>query len=217
MTTYLELQTLVSRKLRDTSNNTFTVAIVKDLINAAITEVSRIAPQPYQEDLTPDGSLSYQLNTSAPSRRISLSRVEIWDASPARFRVRVAFAGESLVNSSEAGWRTHNGYLELPYSYGTFAADSTFTIRVWGTKPWSALSADGDVTDLDEDAQDAMVECAVFHGYESLLNDRVLFKQYQTQSNNTDVSLGQLMSSVALWQARWDRRRKLLAEMRELP
>jgi hypothetical protein len=215
VTTLTELITAVSRDLRDTNNNAFTTAMVTDLINSAITELSRITPQPFQEDIAATGDQTYVL--TATGRKVSATRVEIWDTTPPKFRYRVPFASESNVNSSEAGWRVFNGTLEFPYNVSQFALTDAYTIRVWGYKPWTHLVNGGDTTDLDEDAQDAMRECAVFHGFERLLNERVLFAQWQQQANNTDVSTAGLINAVGLWQARWDRRRKQLAEMRELP
>ena len=122
----------------------------------------------------------------------------------------------TLPNATVPSWQDKHSR-ELPSGWASFLADDTYTIRVWGGKPWTHLVNGGDTTDLDEDAQDAMRECAVFHGFERLLNERVLFAQWQTQSNNTDTSTAGLINAVALWQARWDRRRKQLAEIRELP
>ena len=53
MTTYADLRSAVSRDLRDPDNQTFEDPIVKDLVNAALAQIGRIAPKRFQEDITP--------------------------------------------------------------------------------------------------------------------------------------------------------------------
>jgi len=76
MTTLATLRVNVSRDLRDPSNLTFSNDTVDDLINAALAEVGRIAPERFQEDIQPEeNALSYQL------RRIGVTMtVEAGDA-----------------------------------------------------------------------------------------------------------------------------------------
>lgn len=216
MSTLLELVTRVSRELRDTGNVTFTTAMVTDLINSGITEMSRIAPQPFQEDIEADGSLSYQLGAATADKRWHVTRAELWYATPLRFYCVLPFVADSLVNSSQAGWRVFNGYLELPQGWAEFAADATYTIRVWGGKPYTRLEADGDESDLGEDGEEAVIEYAAYRGFDRLLAERVLFKQWQVSSNNTDVSYGGLLGTVQTYAQKWERRRKQLALVREL-
>jgi hypothetical protein len=52
-TTLSALTTLVSADLRDSSNLTFTTAVVGELINAALAEIGRIAPGRFRTDITP--------------------------------------------------------------------------------------------------------------------------------------------------------------------
>lgn len=51
MTTFAELRSTLARRLADPGNVTFSDDDLKDMINEAIAEVSRIAPQPFVEDL----------------------------------------------------------------------------------------------------------------------------------------------------------------------
>ena len=61
-TTYGELQTKVSRALQDPSRVTFVTQTVKDMIQAAWAEIGRIAPERFQEDITPlADTQAYQL------------------------------------------------------------------------------------------------------------------------------------------------------------
>jgi hypothetical protein len=99
--------------------------MVTDLINSAITELTRIAPQPYTEDITPDGSQSYQLDAETAGRRTVATRVEIWTGSPLHYYARLEPIGESNVNSSDAGWRVWNGILYLTQGWTTFLADAS--------------------------------------------------------------------------------------------
>ena len=61
-TTFGELKTRVSTVLQDPSLRTFTEALVEELIQDALVEVGRFAPEEYTEDIDPVvGQLSYQL------------------------------------------------------------------------------------------------------------------------------------------------------------
>ena len=215
MSTLLELVTRVSRELRDTNNATFTAAMVTDLINSGITEIGRIAPQPFQEDIEADGSLSYQLGSATADKRWHVTRAELWTTTPLRYYTRLPFAGDSRVNSSQAGWRMFNGYLELPQGWADFAT-AAYTLRVWGDKPYTRLVNDSDASDLGEDGEEACIEYAAFRGYDRMLAERALFKQWQTQNNNTDASFGGLMQTVSMYGQKWAQRRRQLALIREL-
>jgi hypothetical protein len=54
-------------------------------------------------------------------------------------------------------------------------------------------------------------------GFEYLLSDRSLFEQWATQANNTDVTPAALANILGLWMSKWERRRKQLREIRQLP
>lgn len=208
----------MSRELRDTSNQTFTTALLTDYINAGIVDISRFAPRPFQEDIEPDGSLSYALLTSADPR-IRLVRVEIWDVAPnpVRMLFSIPSAAGSFYNNSEVGWRVWSGTLELPYAYSSYLADDTRNLRVWGYAPYTKLVADDDDTDLDESGQEAVVDYAIMRAYEALANDRSLFQQWQINANATDVSLAAILGALDRFASRWERKRRQLFEMRELP
>lgn len=217
MTTFVQMQTTVSRALRDESNTTFTAAMVEDLINSGIVELSRIAPRQFQEDIDADGSLEYALDTMDSDPRIRIVRVEAWDASvtPNRQICRIEPASESLSNESEAGWKWWAGVLSIPYGYSTYLADNTKVIRVWGYAPYTQLVNDSDTTDLPDDLVDAVVEYAAWHGFDRLAADRALYTQWQTTANNTDVSFAALLNSVAVFRGNWERRRKQLITLLE--
>lgn len=63
--TFGELKTRVSVALQDPDERTFTDALVEELIQSALVEVGRIAPEQYSEDLTPIlNQITYQLRYS---------------------------------------------------------------------------------------------------------------------------------------------------------
>jgi hypothetical protein len=218
MTTLADLQVQVSREMRDPNNQTFTTALLTDYLNAGIADISRMAPRQFQEDIEPDGSLSYALLTTADPR-IRLVRVEIWDVAPNTVRMLIAIpsAASSLWSQTEAGWRVWNGNLELPYTYAAYLADDTRNLRVWGWSPYTKLVASDDDTDLDEGLQEAVVEYAIYRAYEALANDRSLFQQWQINANATDVSVAAILGAMDRFAQRWERRRRQLFELRELP
>lgn len=216
MSTLDELIVKVSRALRDEGNDTFTTALVTDLINDAIVEVGRFAPRQFQEDIEATGAQSYNL-LEGEAPRARLHRVEIWQASPSMpLRIVPSMSG-SLSNSSQAGWDVRNGVLTLPYPESVYAADDTKVIRVWGYVPWLQLAAGSDESDMDADAEEAARFLATAMGYDRLASERALFAQYQKQSNNTDLSFNMLLSSVSFWRNEANRRRKQLVQLRELP
>jgi hypothetical protein len=61
-TTFGELKTRVSTVLQDPDLRTFTEDLVEELVQSALVEVGRIAPEQYYEDIDPtEGTLAYQL------------------------------------------------------------------------------------------------------------------------------------------------------------
>jgi hypothetical protein len=223
VTTYLNLKTYVARDIRDASFLTFSDTEVGDMVNAAIAEVGRIAPRQFQEDITVVAdTLTYtpQVATFASGNPgIELSRVEVWDIStnPDKFVARLEPASAGYVNSSDAGWRMWNGVLYLPNSVEESLTVGTHLLRIWGYCPYKPLSSDGTTTDLPTELEWAVREFAVKEAYERLSSDRALFQQWQSQPHNTDISAAALMNAVNVWTAKWDRRRRQLAVLREAP
>jgi hypothetical protein len=94
----------------------------------------------------------------------------------------------------------------------------THSFRVWGWGPYAQLVDDADATDfLDVNLEMAVREYATMRGFEYLLSDRSLFEQWATQANNTDVTPAALANILGLWMSKWERRRKQLREIRQLP
>lgn len=221
MTTFGNLKTYVARDLRDESNKSFSATVIGDLINDAINKVSDIIPRQFQEDITPDGSQSYQILDGDATRRTALYRVEIWQAAsgslPDRYYCTIPSLRSALVNNTQAGWTVEGGSILIPYRYAQLATTDAYILRLWGTTPYLQLVNDGDTADLDSDAEFAVRECATAEGYDRLLASRALFGQWQTQANNTDMSFAQALSLAERYRQAWKDRRRQLSAMRQMP
>lgn len=221
MTTFGTLKTQVARDLMDPTNASFSATVVGDLINFGINEVSRICPRNFQEDITPDGSLSYEILGGDAVRRTRLHRVEVWlsatATAPLQPYARVPSLRSSLINDSQGGWTVEGGFVVLPYAWSRFLLTDTYTLRIWGTTPYLQLVNDGDTADLDADLEFAVRECATAEGYDRLLASRALFGQWQTQANNTDMSFGQALQLAERWRQAWKDRRRSLIELAQTP
>ena len=224
MTTFSELKTVVARRLRDTSNSTFSTTDLGDFINSAISEIGRLAPSRFQEDITPVAdTFSYPLNFDAFAGvevpEIELVRVEVWDASasPQKPIMLVQPQSAQPINYSNAGWVNWGGRLEIPYRTVNFLDVDSHLIRVWGYSPYVSMVADGDVIPVSAELQDAIILWCRIEAMRALLDNRVLFKQWQTQSNNSDVSPAMLGSDLNSALEEWRRKSKAIFVLREAP
>lgn len=208
MTAFSELQTLVSRDLSDPGRQTFDVDAVKDFIQRGLAEIARIAPMEFQEDLTPVASqLVYPLRAdifTVPQQEIKLVRVEVWRGVPARFAFKVKAKAGQPTRDSVAGWEVWGGQLELP-GLEELSISTTDTIRIWGYSPYDPISADADVVPVSTELELAVRDFCRIEGMRKLTASRVLFKQWQARSNNTDVTLGQLNSDLQAAEEQWRR------------
>lgn len=210
MTAFSALQTLVSRDLADPSRLTFDVDAVKDFIQQGLAEIARFAPEQFQEDLTPVAAqIKYPLRSTlftTPQPEIRLVRVEIWTGNPSRFKLKIKAKAGQPTRDSNAGWEVWSGALELPATvvdyYITASQDS---IRVWGYSPYAPISADADVVPVSAELELALRTYCRVEGMRRLIGSRVLFKQWQASSNNTDVTLGQLNSDLQVAEEQWRR------------
>lgn len=227
MGTYGDLQTKVSRVLQDPDNATFDVPTIKDMIAAAWAEISRIAPERFQEDLDPVAdALTYQLRTADfddPVDDIEVQRVELWDGSvtPAKAlrQIEPQSAHPMGLSYSQAGWVFWAGLLELPNRVVDMIAghESDYLIRVWGYSPWPPVEADEDVVPFGAGLEEALVLYCHIEALRRLINNRALFTQWQTRSNNTDVTPAALMNDLNIAQEEWRRRSRAIFVFREAP
>lgn len=210
----------VQSDVQDPDGNIFTDAVATDLVNAGIDAVSEVAPRSFVEDITPSqGEFRYQLLDSTADSSVEVSRVEIWDmtVSPNRPISRVPPASESLLNSSESGWVQWGAFLELPFAFAQYLDPAKYILKVWGYAPYTQLETGADETDLPTRGIWAVREYAAYQAYDRLAAKRALFTQWQTQANNADVSFAGLMNALSIWQQKWERRRKQLLVLREIP
>lgn len=223
MTTFAEFRTIVARDLRDPDNKTFTVADLGDMVNDALAEVGRIAPLIFQEDITPVAdTLEYVLRSSyfggAAIPEIEVNRVELWDGSQTPMAYVATFqpgSGE-YVNSSNVGWRVWGGRLYLANWQEDLIDPTIHLIRVWGYSPFAPLSDDADVVDASSERQVAMKAHCRVGALQRLSIERDLFTQWQTRSNNSDVSPAALMNALNLAQEEWRRRERKLMVLRSI-
>lgn len=209
MTAYSALRTLVSRDLADPSGLTFDVDAVKDFIQQGLAAISRVAPYQFQEDLTPvSGTTSYQLLTdlfaSVRVPEIRVVRVEVWRGTPSRFGFKIKAKAGQPSRDSIAGWEVWNGSLELPNWVADLILD-TDVIRVWGYSPYAPIVDDSDVVPVSAELELALRTFCRVEGMRRLIGSRILFKQWQARSNNTDVTLGQLTSDLQTAEDAWRR------------
>jgi len=223
VTTYLTLQQEVSRDLADPSNQTFDVNAVKDFIQQGLAEVQRFAPDMFQEDLDPTpNTLVYPLRSAYfpgnPQPEVRLVRVEVWSGSPSRFKLKIKSKSGQPTRDSVAGWEVWDGQLELPSPIVDNYIDATNdTIRVWGYSPYAPISADADVVPVSAELELAVRHFCRVEAMRKLIGSRVLFKQWQAKSNNTDVTLGQLNSDLQVAEETWRRMKRELKVTEQSP
>jgi hypothetical protein len=226
MTTYAELQGIVSRRIGDSANATFTEDVVKDFIQDALAEIGRIAPERFQEDIEPIAdTLSYALRSDdfpdGTVPEIELYRVEVWDGSVTPPRalkwLQPMSSHPAGLAYSNAGWVLWGGTLELPNRAVDFIIPDTHLIRVWGYSPYPPVEEDDDVIPVSNELQQALVLYCRVQAMEALISDRVLFTQWQARSNNADVSPAGLMNEYQIVSEAWRKKSKAIFVIRETP
>lgn len=225
MTTFGTLQGTVSgTDLRDSANKTFDLTTVKAFINTALVEIGRVAPAFFQEDITPvANTLSYTLQSavfggiSVPN--IDVVAVEVWDASttPDTRRFIVNPWAAEYSRDSQAGWRNWGGKLELPTRVVTNIVTASDLIRVWGYRPYPKLVNDTDVVPVGNDLEEALRQYVLVEALRRLIGSRVLFTQWQTRSNNSDVTPASLMNEFTVALNEWRAKSRAIAVIREAP
>lgn len=223
MTAYSELQTYVSRDLADPSRTTFDVDAVKDFIAQGMAALARIASQEFTEDLDPvAGQLVYPLRSAEftlPQQEIRLIRVEVWAGTPSRFAWKIKAKAGQPSRDSVSGWEVFAGSLEIPQQEmdAIMAYDPNAIIRVWGYSPYIAMVADADTVPVSAELEQALRTFCRIEGLRRLTSSRVLFKQWQTRTSNTDVTLGALNSDLQVAEDHWRRLSRELKVLQQNP
>src|SRR5690349_19203440 len=204
MTTYVGLRDKIARSIQDPDKETFSDDTLKDIVSSVWTDLSRVAPQQFVEDITPlADTLSYALRSDFfddPNPDIELRNVEVWDtdATPneVAFWVRPKKAHPMDLAHSQAGWEVWNGTLYLPARVVASINVDSHVIKVWGYSPWPMVDGDSDVLPFPQSYEEALVVGANVGVLRRLTNNRALFTAWQTRSNNTDVSMASLMNDL---------------------
>ncbi|HET7070154.1 MAG TPA: hypothetical protein VFI40_04975 [Nocardioides sp.] len=222
MTTLATLRTSISTDLRDPANQTFTAPVVTDMVNAALAALSPIAPAQFQEDIMPVAdTLQYLVQSDTfdgiAVPEIEVVRAEVWDGTttPISYLYALQRAAGEYVNDSSTGWKMWAGYLELTNAQEDVIDPDSHLIRVWGYRPYPAVSADDDVVPVSAELEQAVRAYCRVEALRRLVLDRDLFTQWQTKSNNTDVSPAALMNGLAQAEEDWRRRERKLLVLRE--
>lgn len=223
MSTYAELVTRVSRDLRDEGQTTFTEEVVKDMITAAFAEIGRIAPRRFTEDLDPIAdTTSYALlvdDFPDGDSRIEVRNVEVLDNSGTRARaihqVPAQHEHPTGLTYSQAGWLNWDGTLYLPDRTVDFLDPDVHLIRVYGYAPYPLLSADDDAVPFNPELVEIVVLICVVESLRRLINDRVLFKQWQTRTNNTSTTQAGLMTDLNIAMEELRRKERAVTVLRD--
>jgi hypothetical protein len=225
----LDMIAKARRALRDTAGDVFEVDLVTDFINAGLAELSAIRPLETTVSITSvDGLDGIDADpdavTVADLDYIYMVEVVGLDGTSQEGSAQTVSPEDNSTNWRN-GWDFVGGRIVLPPTMRSYLESD------WEqTVPTMAVLARGyrhrrriddpntDVLDIfslpEEQAVTFMAQKA---GFESLLNDRALFQQWQTATNNTDVSPNQLSGMVQGALINWERMRKHLYVIRRSP
>lgn len=199
----------VARDLRDPDFKTWSPSQIDDLINAGIGELNRIRPLETTATFPPvAGTTNYPVPFSTVFR-VEAHRTGglflTWGPIPEN-------TGE---HGTLDGWDLYGGILAMP---STLTLDPVLDeIRVWGYEERAPVRTDGDFPAFsDYDDEQGVRNYARYIGAEGLLHDRLLFGQWQTQSNNSDVSPTQMLQTVGTFQSAWQSTRNRLRRLRRV-
>lgn len=107
------------------------------------------------------------------------------------------------------GWRVYQGKIDLPKGIADIInegfADTFLTVTVFGYRD-RVRWAKANVPDFEDLSDEAAARLYVrLQGFKALSADRSLFLQWQTQTNNTDVSATQLTDMAEVASRDWER------------
>ena len=205
--TLLDLRERVARDLRDPEFAAFATADVDDFVNFGIAEVNRVYPAEFVEEF----DITDVEDTEYATVLTHVWRLEVWRNSRSFMTI-----SPNDADSSRGGWELYAQVINIPDYRNTLNID-TDVLKAWGYTDRLALTADEDVLEYaDLDAEMGIRTFAAQQGYGRLLNDRSLFQQWQTQTNNSDVSPTQLNGMFALRAGEWDTLRNRIRRIRRV-
>ena len=208
------LRSRVARDLRDPNNRTFTTAELDDYINGGLVELDMVHPMEHLlvgivdwADLSP------------------LPMDYVWRVFVVHYGDTGNILREVMVppNNDEVneinGWSLFGGTLKLPgplYSeLNKCIATGTCELRVHGYRDRNWPGGDNSIVELKDQSEEWFLrQYAMWRGWDALRNDRALFQQWQTQSNNSDVSPTQLTNMAATTESEFGRLRKRMYKIR---
>ena len=204
MTTLANLEVMVARDLRDSSNGSFATAELDDLINQGIDELATFYPKEIVQTI---GTVSGGVISYSAASFSTIYRLDIYTSAGSYKDTMPPGIG-----GANSGWELHGGVLYLPPSY---AYSNTDTLRAWGYGRYIQLSASSDTTDLDTAGIFAVRLFAQVEAFGRLATDRALFQQWQANPGNTDVSEPQIVQWYQSARQRWRDRQRSLRRMRK--
>ncbi|MGH2512742.1 MAG: hypothetical protein ACRDGQ_08660, partial [Candidatus Limnocylindrales bacterium] len=110
-----------------------------------------------------------------------------------------------------------NGTLRIPYRWEVLIDPTKHVIKVLGYSPWVPLVSDDDVVPFGPAIEQALIVVCYIEALRRLIGNRVLFTQWQTRSNNTDVTPASLYNDLSVSEQDWQRRARHILVMREAP
>jgi hypothetical protein len=205
MTTLADMQTTLARRVRDTTNATWSADELADLINAGIGAVSDLAPREIAQTV---GTVAANVYTYDASSFSFAYRVDVYASSGELW-------GEIPISTQGAddGWSLHGGVLYTPPSWQPPAGS---TIRLFGYAAYAQLSSTTSTTDLTSRLQAAVLLFARIEAMDGLLADRAAFGQWQSDPDNRDTTLLALAQTVNILRRRWDVEARAIRKMRKL-
>jgi hypothetical protein len=221
--TFGELKTTLASRLSDPDGDVFTDAILAELVNEALAEVGRYAPAMFTEDITlVEDTLSYIIRSDVfngeATPEIELTRVELWDGdqTPPVIVYSILPAHAETSTRSDLGWTNWGGTLYLPnFAHTIFDGhEDTYFLRIYGYSPYVPLAEDEDVSGVSNEVKWALMTYAQLEATQRLVNDRTLFKQWQTRAGNSDISAAGLMNEMNLLRDEWRRRSRAITRLR---
>ncbi len=204
MTTLADLRTEVARALRDTSNATWSVAELDDMIGQGIDAIGAFYPREISQSVGTIATNTYTYDGSAFNRIWRLSAY----TSAGAFRYDIP----PNIGGADSGYELYGGIVYLPAGWSFLAGD---TLRAWGYTGYVQLSAATSTTDLDTSGINALLTYCQVKAFGRLMFDRAQFQQWQSQSGNTDVTELVLAQTAAGYRADWRDEKSRLRRLRK--
>jgi hypothetical protein len=195
---------LVSEELRDTIHATWTTAELTDLVNQGIDALADFFPKEVMQTV---GTVSAGVYSYPITGMTNIYRIDIYSSAGSYKQTLV-----SGIGGPNTGWELHGGVLYLPPSYLFTAGD---TLRAWGYGRYIQLAVSSSTTDLDSTGIWAVVVFCQAEAFGRMMFDRAQFQQWQSSSNNSDITALALAQLAGSARARWRDEQRRLRRLRK--